>query len=410
MLNIFIMMMKRRSYLYLGLLLGLLTLNACNSDDNNPTPQLATTFGVAGFSFAPDGNIGVLSIVESLDSGKTDLSASLVIPGGANFASDGNGNIFVGRVDAPSLTRYTLSEDGNLEEGPTVSFANSGIVSLGGFSEQFQFISDERAYFIDGVTSQVIVWNPTEMIFESAFSMGDFAVPAGQSAILGGAIRSGDRIIAYVRYVDSEGVTRSRTAVVFIDTQTNTATIDFSETCGGISGLVEATNGDVYFASNNISAVNFEFGLEGSFEPCWMKVLAGTNEIDDSFNLNPNSLTNSTLTATLVPGPGNSAYISAYDKSLLPINPSSTPREVQSSEAWRLWRINDLNDLTQATLLEDFPAGGGAFFTFSVNDNTYISNLKQDFSGGSLINVTDINNITGGLEVDFIPLAVFGVE
>lgn len=374
-------------------------------------PEVEPLFGVGGLAFTQQGPVGFLSLVTSLEEGQTDLEQALEIPGGAVIDSDGNGNIFVGRSDSPVVTRFTVDEENNLVEGPTVSFANAGLPGIVGFPDQFQFISETKAYFVDNTTLQLIVWNPSDMTFTAGIPItGLPAASTGGSTTLTAIVNSDDQVIIVARYNDVEGLAEGRSAIVFVDTQTDMISIDTTESCGGISGVVVAQNGDIYYASNNISAVENAFGFDVSFDPCWIRVPAGSNEIDDTFVFNPNSLTGSDLTAGMIQGPNNSVYVQAYDESIIPLDLSGFPRDVQGTPAWRVWNVPDVGNPMSAVLLESVPASAGGLFSFVVDGQTYIASIRQDFSGGVLVNITDINNITQGLDVSFIPASVFSVN
>lgn len=403
--------MKIKFYACLCSLAGLLALSSCNNDDDT-TPVKDPLFGVGGFSFTQTGPLGLLSTVASLDEGTTDLTQALEVPGGGLFASDGNGNIFVARGDAPNMIKFTVDEEDNFVEGETVSFANAGLPGLFGFSDQIQFISDTKAYFIDAaVTQQVIIWNPSDMTFTSSFPItGLPSVSEGGSLRFNTIIQSGNQVLIVVRYNDAEDLAENRLAVVFINTDSDGFTVDAVETCGGISGFTIAQNGDIYLASSNVAAVERAFGLDGSFDPCWVRISAGTNEIDDSFSFNPNSLTGSALTAGLVQGPNNSAYIQAYDETVSPLDLTGVPRDVQQTAAWRLWKIEDITNPTSATLVESLSPAAGGTFSLLVDGQTYLVSLSQDFSSSTLINITDENNISEGLQVQFAAQSAFSLN
>ena len=74
-----------------------------------------------------------------------------------------SGSLYVVSDDSPTVTRYTLNDEGRLEQSGTVSFASLGVTSLGEYQANFQFVSDTKAYFFDGITAQAVIWNPSAM-------------------------------------------------------------------------------------------------------------------------------------------------------------------------------------------------------------------------------------------------------
>ncbi|RYZ41879.1 MAG: MxcI protein, partial [Myxococcaceae bacterium] len=74
-----------------------------------------------------------------------------------------SGSLYVVSDESPVVTRYTLNGAGGLDAAGTVSFAPQGVTSLGEYQANFQFVSETKAYFFDGATAQVVIWNPTAM-------------------------------------------------------------------------------------------------------------------------------------------------------------------------------------------------------------------------------------------------------
>src|SRR5690606_32431311 len=70
--------------------------------------------------------------------------------------------LFVPGGESPTLTRYTISQTGDLEEGPTLSFAgvgHSGVIAAG----RARVLSDEKAYVFDEAGGVIFLWNPNDM-------------------------------------------------------------------------------------------------------------------------------------------------------------------------------------------------------------------------------------------------------
>lgn len=58
-----------------------------------------------------------------------------------------------------------------------MSFASVGVTSLGEYQANFQFLSETKAYFFDGATAQIVIWNPEEMTVTGRIPLDAVAFP-----------------------------------------------------------------------------------------------------------------------------------------------------------------------------------------------------------------------------------------
>jgi hypothetical protein len=59
------------------------------------------------------------------------------------------------------ITRWTVSADDRIEKRETLSFANLGVSRADASAELF--LSDDKAYFHDDDSRQIVIWNPRAM-------------------------------------------------------------------------------------------------------------------------------------------------------------------------------------------------------------------------------------------------------
>ncbi len=137
-------------------------------------------------------------LTDSMEAGDLSTDDGIEIAGRSlGVGPNEGGALFVTSGEGPELTRYDLSEEGTLKKGETVSFLPAGLTSIGEYQGQFQFVSEEKAYFFDGSTGKIIVWNPKEMTYTKSISLADL-VHADETLTFGGApIVQDDKIIAF---------------------------------------------------------------------------------------------------------------------------------------------------------------------------------------------------------------------
>ncbi|MEM1413534.1 MAG: hypothetical protein AAGH15_01470 [Myxococcota bacterium] len=329
-----------------------------------------------------EGAAGFVAAFDSLEMGTIDLGPTIEVAGGVNCVA-GDGAVYVGEVAAPILTRYDVGPDATFTRGPRLSFAGRGVATLGGFPSRIQLISESKGYLLDEDTATIIVWNPTTMEIVDQFSiegLGDFfrieAFPYSGGLLL------------FTRSSTGTGVSARRTGIGFVDTTNDTVTYDESTACGGTTNAVELPNGDVILASSAIVAAQQRLGLEGAFPPCFIRIPAGTNAVDDDFTIDVDGLTGGP-TGELVPGAGSSGFILSYDEALIPIPPDATAGQLRATPAWRLYQLPEIGSTQPGVLVGDVAPSAGAALTFVIDGRIYLSQLSGDFASSTLVDLTD---------------------
>ncbi|MBQ0730325.1 MAG: hypothetical protein KBT75_06475, partial [Oleispira antarctica] len=118
----------------------------------------------------------------------------------------------------------------------------------------------------------------------------------------------GDRFVATIGFYAADGADTGVTKLVIVDSNDDSLATDSVDNCSAVTGAAKDTNGNMYFASYDESALAHEQGT-GTYAPCIIRVLAGTNEFDDSYLMNMQNLTNNGRMAMgAVTGNGDIAY------------------------------------------------------------------------------------------------------
>ena len=372
----------------LSILSTALALGCGNDGDRVVAPPEEDLFVVCGFVFNPDGSL--LNVVYVTDTIGPDASLDLETGSELNGRCVVQGeDLFIGSADSPVLTRYAISEAGVPEETGRFSFAPAGLGSISTRPARFQFFSDTKAYLIDPANQQVVIWNPRDMELVGTFEIPGLSPPEGFTVRgIGGIARVGNQVIVPFWQVTTDDVTAPRTAFAFIDGDTDSVTVDVVTTCGGPNWSKVTASGDVYFAQGGATVAAHIAGIPGTSPQCMLRVNSGQNEVDDSFVFSPNSYTGAP-TAALLPGPGDSSYVIAYDESLGPAPGGLDPTAVLFAPAWRLHFVDEIGVSTTATLVNGVEPVAGRPTAFLIDDRTYLSLGAADFSSSTLVDVTD---------------------
>ena len=345
----------------------------------------ATPGGGVGFvRLVPDEELEAAEQGEQIDS----FEGAIEFPGGVVCAVQ-NRSVFALNFESPTITRYD-EVDGALIEGERVSFANFGLSSLAGSRSNTVFVSDDKAYYLDGSTSQLIVWNPEEMVTIGAIRLGVSERPEAlrQSGIQFTLIDG--LIVAFNNYSNQQDISVARTDFWFVDPSTNTVVAtDTIETCGNLRGRVAtATNGDVYLGMSADAAMAHALGLPGSFPPCAVRIRPGTREVDPTYLADLNALTGGLPTAGAIQIGNNLGLLWAYDTNAMPVDPMMTPRELSQAINWGFYEW-ELGTEQPASRIESLATGTGTTNAFEFDGRSFLVEVAPGFSSSQFFDLAN---------------------
>jgi hypothetical protein len=358
-------------------LLALSLIAGCDSDDEPTGPLYAVTTQVLTQDPVES------YVVVTSDAEKTaslSLDGAVKVTGRAlGVGIPKSGSVYVVSDESPVVTRYTLNDSGRLESAGTVNFGTEqGVASLGEYQANFQFISETKAYYFDGATAQVIIWNPTAMTVTKTLQLDELVIDGTLLAFSGAVVKVGTQLIMPVGWRPEVGVgITKRAAVVSIDTETDVATIATDDRCGYTHDAAVGSDGQVYIATEAYgAAVRRTQGAEAP-EPCLLRFNPTTRAFDPTFYRSLEALVGGGTAGALIPGPQGTAYVRVLDESIAPVTEGTHPRTVASGTGWQWWELN-LSTLT-ATRKPEFPSTSGSVFLFESENQT----LYTEFGAGA---------------------------
>lgn len=365
-------------------------------DDDGPTRHVASAYLGATRVFGPDSSSGYLFSVDSLDASSTvDLSTAIEIDDAWVFG-DANPYFFTATIFSPEITQWSIDESGAIVRGPTVSFINEGVG--GTYTAAFTAMyAEDKSYFADSTSMQVVVWDPSAMQFVKTIPIPTEDIP-GYFPWIYLVVREHD-IVANI-YFQSDDLVHFqpfvRTVVIDPETDTVVETHD-DDRCGslGIAGL--ASDGTIYY-----SAVDYNATIAGVFgegygaSSCAFRVQPGEGSLDESFTVDLSSLVGGR--------PAGSAYLVDDDELIFHVwndwLVDATPENFEDTRfepgyTWYRWRIGsdtatELPDQLPSTEGGDFATIGGRVYAFRAN---------ADYSETSVARFEDDGHFTSGLTV-----------
>ena len=218
-------------------LLGLVLLAGCGEDavadpDLGMQPDAGTgdpAYLVVQRIRTPDSRTVFLSVLPDLAARDLDTASSLEVSGTSRATAFG-GKVFVFDGESGIVTRYAVSDAGALvEESPSLSFATFGIVR---FRTTFAFVSPTRAYYLDLVGGQMIVWDPEAMAILESIPVPE--TQRGEFNVVGGAIvQVGSELVAPISWDNlvTREIVPSINALVFSADTGQLLRVDESAAC-----------------------------------------------------------------------------------------------------------------------------------------------------------------------------------
>jgi hypothetical protein len=303
-------------------------LAACGSDDNNAQDELRhldpnnPMYLVKSTAWVTEAGVSLHFLTDTLDEETVfDPDTALAIPEYTGIAIPEGYNpdnaFYAGMYTSSVYRRYVVSDTGEVSLGDELDF--SGVTSATGRNllRATQFMSPTKAYALDFAGLQVIAFNPTDMTLidtdESTAAIDTISLASLAEADLPRTwavfpTTDGDRFVATVGFYGADFSDTGVTKLVIVDSSDNSIATDSVNNCSAVSGSAKDAAGNMYFASYDEAALANEQG-RGTYTPCIIRVLAGTNEFDDSYLMNMQNLTNNGRMAMgAVTGNGNIGY------------------------------------------------------------------------------------------------------
>nr|AAG31133.1 MxcI [Stigmatella aurantiaca Sg a15] len=400
---------------WLAAVLALPLLTACGDDEEvtpPPPPSTASQYAVVTQVTSDSGSSASYVVVtDSVDHTETlSLTNAIEVTGRALvFGPPKKDHFFVS--SGKSVIRYNLTESGTPEKGATVLFSDLP-EDITEYQHQFRFISETKAYFFDGSTTQVIVWNPSAMTVTRRVPFGDVKPANTVLSFSSQPLDVANLVIMPLGWRPSTGTTITKQAGVLV-VDPNTDTLQFvkkefkeGEGCGYVRDGVVGKDGKVYLSTEAYGSASYRVHRDdpATLKPCLLRFDPQTKTFDDFF-VDLTTLSNGAPAGSVLQGPGGKTYLRVLDEASFTgtITKETHPRLLASAVAWKWWEIK-LDTLT-ATPVSTLPAAMGSTFLFPANDRVLFTNFTSN-SQTELRELTDasgkVATVTPGRTFSFL--------
>ncbi|WP_223632361.1 hypothetical protein [Corallococcus sp. EGB] len=305
-----------------------------------------------------------------------------------------SGAIFVSSSAGGTVTRYNVTARNTLEKAGEVSFTGKAVTTIGEYQNQFQFVSDTKAYYFDGRNSQIIIWNPKDMTLTNSISLPDMTLSGSTTTFASNPLRVGTKVLMPLGWRAGAAVTK-KAGIIVVDTANDSAVVVTDDRCGYVRDGIVGTDGKVYLATEAYGAA--EKRVSGSNSsvptPCLLKFDPATNTYDPTFFKELGTLTNGGATGSLLAGPNGTGYLRVLDETAYAVQPDTVARTLASAVAWKWWKIDPAAG-TNATLVDTLPASTGSSFLYQADGRTVFSEFTNE---GKTTNYRELTDLSGKL-------------
>ena len=305
-------------------------LAACGADSNNSSSQDQSAhldpsnpmYLVKSTAWVTEAGISLHFLTNTLDEETVfDPDTALAIPEYTGIAIPEGYNpdnaFYAGMYTSSVYRRYVVSDTGEVSLDDELDFSGVSGATGRNLLRTTQFMSPTKAYALDFAGLQVIAFNPTDMTLIDT----DASTAAIDTISLAGLAEAdlpstwsvfpttdGNRFVATIGFYAEDGADPGVSKLVIVDSSNDSLATDSVDNCSAVTGAAKDAAGNMYFASYDGSALAHAQG-KGAYAPCIIRVLAGSNEFDDSYLMNMQNLTNNGRMAMgAVTGNGDIGY------------------------------------------------------------------------------------------------------
>jgi hypothetical protein len=333
---------------------------------------------------------GFLVPVSSIAAGDTfGLDGAIEIPESTVSAPRADGVFYTAAMGEPRITRWQLGEDGRLVEGVSLSFGGLG-VSRADVSAEL-FYSDEKAYFHDDASRQIVIWNPRAMSIIGTIPL-DLDLPDAPALVpwLTLLVRP-DRVFAVASWEEDFDADWSRfgdrVRIVSIDPATDSVVESVDEPrCNYLLWAFSATDGTAYFSPLSYYApIRSMLGAAAGIDNCSLRIVPPATTFDAGYSVDLDALAGGRPTGSLFLVNDQVAFIRVWHSELVSLLASdkSNWQDVLNEPGFQWWRWS-IGSPAAELIPGQTPAASEATGLYRIGDRKFIPRVNEDYSATTL--------------------------
>ncbi|MEM8608787.1 MAG: hypothetical protein AAGF92_16905 [Myxococcota bacterium] len=373
----------------------------------DPVDEPSTTAFAVSLFLSGTEDAAFVGLVDSLGpSSRVDLSLALEIPNnGVAFGPERGGVVFTVDGIVPRITRYEVGSNNTFVQGSTVSAEAVSVSTLRVRPSNFYFVSERRAYAIDTLSYQIIVWDPLEMVLVDTIDISELDGD-GPGFISHRIVEREDEIVFTLAFLNETfGISPVSKIVFFnLSTETISRVITFDD-CAGIQHIFLDGRGDLH-ASSDVASVANRLADRGGGPECLLRIPAGTSAVDRQVLIE--SVSDGLQGGSVFRQGDAGAYLRVLDESLVPPDAMSLP-EFSSAGAWR-WALIDLETASFVTLFDNLEPTASTVDPVVIGGRSFGAQTEPNLASSTLVELTNADGPVPGVTSPGVITGVFRVR
>jgi hypothetical protein len=353
---------------------------ACSSGQPPSTSEGGGTarFPTSSVVLGQDTSTTYLSLLRSLENQAVDLDGAREFAGWSDLWVHDD-KVFMTEGSTPSLTRYSVTDRGELVEDGRLSFLNYGAESAGFWTNLF--VSPSKAYLFIIKDRLVVTWNPTSLEITGTFSLPGLPDRGGQTLQVPSSDRSsvvrGNRAYVPTLWANWKDYALSEDSVILvIDTTRDQLVGTIPVPCPDINVATVDEQANIYF-SNWVFSVAPTL-LEQKARACAVRVKDGSDQLDPTWSLTFANVTNGREAAALRFIGAGQALMSVFHHERVQLDRTIDRYALVESANWSFWTI-DLGTL-EAKPVEGIGWHAGGFYSTRIDHRSFLFVPSADYS------------------------------
>jgi hypothetical protein len=347
-----------------------------------------------------DGATGYLYTVRSLAGGTARLEKAIEFPGGAWLTGrDGDRFVYVSSGQGgPKITRWEVTRDGGLREGPSVSFANLGLTRGMRFGTA-PILSETKAYLVDSEQLRIATWNPRDMVVGKVIDL-ELEERDGLPAWIPTIVLRDDKIFVTVVWEDDYRFAES-SRLIAIDAGSDRVLSTTDETrCEQLAVSSQAADGTTYYSAYAHAPVaRLALGPEYGSRSCALRVVPPGATFDAGWDVDLSALAGGRPAGEFILSGSDVGFFRAfYDEEVGVTRENWQDKQGTPGYRWWRWQIGAPN----AEEVPNQPLTVEAA-DYQVDGKSYVGNPSADWSKTTIVELDPKGALREGLTVTGTP-------
>ncbi|MCP3140358.1 MxcI [Pyxidicoccus xibeiensis] len=360
------------------LLAALLT--GCSEDETpiDQGPQEKPVYSLATSIFSQGSSATYVSVFDSLDVTGLDLEKAYEHGGFATIGAV-DGRLYVGGGETPEVIRYSVLDNGSLEETGKFSFANYGLTSAPLYLNHFV---DGSSAYMSLEESRRIIWDPSSMQITGTAEAPGLAreregLVVKSSYDRARVVRDGYSFQAFY-WTDGTYYDFLPSSQIAVYSNADDSLVKLIDApCPGLDVATQDEAGNLYF-SNWVFSAAAPVLEDDAPDTCVVRIKAGQQELDTSWTRSLSAMVGGRQTAAFRYLANGVGVVAVFHSENVVINDQTEPNVITGGSHWKLWRVNLETGAAAPVEGLDFIAGG--YYAFRIEGRTFLLLPTSDYA------------------------------